>query len=298
VDGVLVVDKPEGPTSHDVVARTRRALGVRAIGHTGTLDPMATGVLVLVIGRATRLAQFLSGHRKTYEAVVRLGLTTDTWDRTGAPSAGSPAPLPGDAADGLAPALAGFVGVGPQLPPPYSAKKVDGVRAHVLARRGREVTVAPAIVELHEARVTGIDGPLVRLTLVTSAGYYVRSLVQELGQALGCGACLEALRRTASGEFRVAEAVLLGDVERDPGAAAARVVPMERLLPDLPAVVLDEEGVRRACHGNDVELTGVTVQAAGGRNEAVRLLAPDGSLVAIGRPTGRSGVLHPAVVLK
>jgi tRNA pseudouridine55 synthase len=298
VDGVLVVDKPEGPTSHEVVARARRALGIRSIGHTGTLDPMATGVLVLVVGRATRLARFLSGHRKTYEAVVRLGLATDTWDRTGTPVPGSPAPVPGNAADLLAPALARFVGVGPQLPPPYSAKKVDGVRAHVLARRGREVAVAPAIVELHEARVTGIDGSLVWLTLVTSAGYYVRSLVQELGQELGCGACLEALRRTASGEFGLAEAVALAEVERVPDAAAARVVPMERLLTDLPGVVLDEAGARRAGHGNEIEVAGPTVQAAGGRIEAVRLLAPDGSLLAIARTTLRPGVLHPAVVLK
>jgi tRNA pseudouridine55 synthase len=292
VDGVLVVDKPEGPTSHDVVARARRALGIRSIGHTGTLDPMATGVLVLVVGRATRLAQFLASHRKAYDAVIRLGLVTDTWDRTGTPLPAAAAPLPSPV--DIECALAGFLGTGPQLPPPYSAKKVDGVRAHVLARRGRPVDVEPAIVGLFEARVSGIDLPLVRLTLLTSAGYYVRSLVHELGRRLGCGACLEGLRRTASGEFDLAQAVPLAELERDPAAASSRFVPMNAVLPELPAVVLDEEDARRAGHGNEIDV-GV---AFSGRPEAVRLMARDGSLLAIARPSGRPGVLHPAVVLK
>jgi tRNA pseudouridine55 synthase len=280
VDGVLVLDKPEGPTSHDVVARARRALRVRAIGHTGTLDPMATGVLVLVVGRATRLAQFLSGHRKAYDAVLRLGLVPAPWDRPGPGVGGRGAPLPALAQ--VERALESFVGVQLQTPPPYSAKKVDGVRAHVLARRGSVVAVEPARVELHRARVTGADFPLVSLTIETSAGYYVRSLVHELGQVLGCGACLEALRRTSSGEFGLAQAL----------------VPMGRLLPELPAVVLDEAAARRAEHGNEILTPAGDAQAPASDAAAVRLLAPDGSLLAIARPTGRPGVLHPAVVLK
>jgi tRNA pseudouridine55 synthase len=295
VDGVLVVDKPEGPTSHDVVARARRALRTRAIGHTGTLDPMATGVLVLVVGRATRLVQFLAAQRKTYDAVVRLGVVTDTWDRTGTrvPGPGGPLPSPAD----VARALEAFVGRAPQSPPPYSAKKVAGVRAHMLARRGDVVDLPPAVVELHSAGLTGLDLPLVRLAVVTSGGYYVRSLAQELGRALGCGACLEALRRTASGEFLVAGAVDLEALESDPAAAASHLVPVENLLPELPAVILDEAGVERAGHGNDIQAPGSDgdgPQAAG----AVRLVAPDGRLVAVARPTDRPGVLHPAVVLK
>jgi tRNA pseudouridine55 synthase len=295
VDGVLVVDKPEGPTSHDVVARARRALGVRAVGHTGTLDPMATGVLVLVVGRATRLAQFLSGHRKTYEAVLRLGLVTDTWDRTG-----TPLPAPGGglpSLEHLAQVLEGFLGVHLQLPPPYSAKKVEGVRAHVLARRGGVVTIEPASVELHDARLTDADLPLVRLTLHTSAGYYVRALAREIGLALGCGACLENLRRTAIGEFGLAQAVGLDELEQDPHAAA-RLVPIDALLPDLPSVILDETDARRAAHGNEITIPAGdagTLDAAAG---AVRLVTPDGLLLGIARPTGRPGVLHPAVVLR
>jgi tRNA pseudouridine55 synthase len=291
VDGLLVVDKPEGPTSHDVVGRVRRALGTRAIGHTGTLDPMATGVLVLLVGRATRLARFLASHRKTYEAVVRLGVVTDTWDRTGTP-VGTPArslPAPAD----IERALAAFIGLAPQLPPPYSAKKVDGVRAHVLARRGGAVAVEPSVVELHEARVTATAVPLVHLSLVTSAGYYVRALAHELGRSLGCGACLEALRRTASGAFERSGAVGLAAIERDPGAASRRMVPMAGLLPELPAVTLDEAAAARAAHGNEV-----FVGEWDGQAPAVRLFAPGGELLAVARAGTRPGFLHPAVVLK
>ena len=296
MDGVLVVDKPEGPTSHDVVTWCRRRLGVRAVGHAGTLDPMATGVLVLVLGRATRLAQFLSGQAKTYDATIRLGLSTDTFDRTGQPTAGPwSGPWPDAAA--IAECLGRFVGARPQVPPPYSAKKVEGERAHRLARRGAPVRVEAAMVELHACDLVEAAPPLVRLVLRTSAGFYVRSLAHELGQALGCGACLDRLRRTASGAFTLADAAALDALDRDPERAAGSLVPLERLLPDLPAVRLGEDEARRAAHGNDVNVgTG-----AGGRADddaaAVRLLGPDGRLLAIARPTGRPGILHPAVVL-
>jgi tRNA pseudouridine55 synthase len=294
MDGVLVVDKPEGPTSHDVVARCRRALRTPAIGHLGTLDPLATGVLVLVVGRATRLAQFLAGQLKSYDATVRLGVTTDTWDRTGtvlATSESSAAPAPG----AVAAALAGFLGRQSQMPPPFSAKKIEGVRAHALARRGKAVAVRPAMVELLECDLAAMDYPLGRLRLRSSAGYYVRSLVHDLGQTLGCGACLEALRRTASGPFTLADALPLAAVEEDPAGAQARFVPMERLLPDLPAIRLDAEEARRAGHGNEIEVPGAL---GGGGAPAVRLFAPDGSLLGVARPSERVGFLHPAVVLK
>ncbi len=297
MDGVLVLDKPDGPTSHDVVARCRRALRTRAIGHAGTLDPMATGVLVLVIGRATRLAQFLSGQPKSYEATFRLGLTTDTWDRTGTALATcEPSDVPGEAA--VAAALAGFIGRHPQVPPSYSAKKVEGVRAHVLARRGEAVAVEPAMVELLDCDLLAMESPLCRIRLRSSAGYYVRSLVNDLGRALGCGACLEELRRTASGGFSLADAVGLAAVEEDPAATEARILPLERLLPDLPAVRLDEETARRAGHGNEIQVPPGAGGSEAAGAAAVRLLAPDGSLLGVARPAGRPGFLHPAVVLK
>jgi tRNA pseudouridine55 synthase len=297
MDGVLVVDKPAGPTSHDVVARCRRALRTPAIGHLGTLDPLATGVLVLVVGRATRLAQFLSGQPKSYDATFRLGLTTDTWDRTGialTPPESSTRPEPA----AVAAALTGFLGRQPQMPPPFSAKMIEGVRAHELARRGKTVTVQPAMVELLECELLEMAYPLGRLRLRSSAGYYVRSLVHDLGLALGCGACLEELRRTASGSFTLADALPLAAVEQDPGGALARAVPMERLLPDLPAVRLDAEGARRAGHGNEIPVPAgfEWPDEAGGRT--VRLFAPDGSLLGVARPSARAGFLHPAVVLK
>lgn len=297
MDGVLVVDKPEGPTSHDIVAWCRRRLETRAVGHAGTLDPMATGVLVLVIGRATRLAQFLSGQPKAYDATIRLGLSTDTWDRTG--TAASPAyEGPWPAADTVARALSGLAGARPQLPPPFSAKKVEGERAHRLARSGKVVCIEPAVVDLHDCELVAFEPPLVRIRVRSSAGFYVRSLAQELGRDLGCGACLEALRRTASGVFTLADAADLTALESDPGVASARVIPLERLLLDLPAVRLDETGARRAGHGNEVTVpAGVSDPAFSGAT-AVRLFAPDGSLLAIARPGGRPGVLHPAVVLK
>lgn len=295
--GVLVVDKPEGPTSHDVVARCRRVLATREIGHAGTLDPMATGVLVLVIGRATRLARFLAGQAKTYDADLRLGKTTDTWDRTGTDLL-CPEPASWPDPEALAAALSRFMGPRLQTPPPYSAKRIQGVRAHVLARRGQPVAVEPAAVELHDCRIVEAAPRAVRLHLRCSAGYYVRSLVHDLGEALGCGACLEALRRTASGGFALEDAAGLAALEEDPVGAAHRVIPLERLLLDLPSIHLDEAEARRAGHGNEVAVP----EAGGGldlsRAPLVRLLAPDGTLLAVATPADRPGFLHPSVVLK
>jgi tRNA pseudouridine55 synthase len=297
MDGVLVVDKPEGPTSHDIVTWCRRCLATRAVGHAGTLDPMATGVLVLLIGRATRLAQFLSGQPKSYDATIRLGVSTDTWDRTGA-TVGPACEGPWPDAAAITACLSGLMGARLQGPPPYSAKKVDGERAHRLARSGKAFTVKPAMVELHDCEVVAVDVPLVRVRLRTSAGFYVRSLAQELGRGLGCGACLESLRRTASGAFTLAEATELLVMEEDPVAATSRLIPLERLLPDLPAIRLDEDAARRAGHGNEVTLPDGAADPALDLAPTVRLFDPDGRLLAIARRTERPGVLHPAVVLK
>lgn len=297
-DGVLVVDKPEGPSSHDVVARVRRALGVRQIGHTGTLDPLATGVLALVVGRATRLAQFLSSREKVYRARLRLGVTTDSWDRTGAVVGQAPPDLPLPDGDAVARHLEEFLGEHQQTPPPFSAKKIAGVRAYDLARRGREVTMTPVLVTLHAAAVEAVDGQFVDLRLSCSAGYYVRALAHELGRRLGCGACLEALRREASGYLTIDLAVPLQEVEEAPEAAVRRIEPLDRALPNLPSAVLTEAGLRRALHGNEVTPEHLVPGAGRSDAPAVRLLDDTGSLVAIARPTGRLGVLHPAVVLK
>ena len=297
VDGVLVVDKPSGPTSHDVVARVRRALQTRRIGHTGTLDPLASGVLPLVVGRATRLASLLSSDRKSYEAAVRLGCATDSYDAAERLAAGvAPPAAPDITRSQVEDALASFRGTFMQAPPPYSAKKIGGVAAHRLARRNQAVQPASVSVTVHELDLLDVSDGLVRLRVSASAGFYVRSLAHELGARLGCGGHLEALRRTAAGDFTIGEAVPLDVVEREQAAAAGRLIPLERMLPGIPAVRLSERGAIRVSHGNAVgpaELTGGPPAEAGSK---VRLFDGEGRLLAIAN-AAPDGLLRPAVVL-
>jgi len=299
VDGVLVVDKPEGPTSHDVVAVARRALGVRQVGHAGTLDPMATGVLVLMVGSATRLARFLSSQPKAYDATILLGVETDSGDRTGrvisraAPEASWPEP------GTVRVALGSLRGTFEQLPPAHSAKWVGGERAYTLARAGAEVPVRAVSVTLHDASIVAYEPPRLRLAIRCSAGFYVRALARDLGRMLGCGGALEALRRTESADFTLDEAVPLDLLVSEPGAARERLIAMDRLLPGFPAVRLTAAGERKARHGNDLsaaDLAGAAPPCP--RGGMVRLLAADGRLVGLARPAAPPAVLHPAVVLQ
>ncbi|MFB3852999.1 MAG: tRNA pseudouridine(55) synthase TruB [Vicinamibacterales bacterium] len=295
LDGVLVVDKPSGPTSHDVVARLRRTLGTSRIGHTGTLDPMATGVLPLVIGRATRLARFLSAGEKEYRAVIKLGCSTDTDDATGKPVAEAgarerPVSLPSPGA--VAEALRSFVGVQMQEPPAYSAKKVGGVRSYAIARRGVAVRPAAAKVGVARLDLLGMEGDFVFISLECSAGFYVRSLARDLGARLGVGAHLSALRRVRSGEFSEEEAVPLEALELEPGDAASRLRPIDRLLTHLPSLALTDEGLRMARSGQDVLAERLSDQLP-----FVRLTDGSGRLVAVAEPSRRPGFLHPCIVL-
>lgn len=284
-DGVLVIDKPAGPTSHDLVAAARRALGVGAVGHTGTLDPAATGVLALVVGRATRLAPYLGGD-KAYEARVRFGRSTDTYDATGKTVAESPL-RPTRAA--LERELDRFRGSFDQTPPPYSAKKIGGVAAYALARRDRPARPAAARVTVHALELASFDGEVAGLRLLVSAGFYVRSLAHDLGQALGAGAVLDTLRRTAAGPFSLADAVDAAQltVEARP-ALAGRLIGIDTLLPDVPAVPLSEGEAAFVRQGRDLPRSAPPL---------ARLVDQHGRLVAIGTPGARPGFLHPAVVL-
>ena len=307
-DGVLVIDKPTGPTSHDIVACVRRTLSLKKVGHLGTLDPLATGVLPLVVGRATRLASLLAGASKQYDAVIRLGLITDTYDITGTVVGGADAPRPDATSaeiDGLQPspetiahAAAGFVGSYPQRPPPFSAKKIDGVRAYDLARRRQPVEVTPAQVTVEALTVLSIDGPRVRCRVVCSSGFYIRSLAHDLGDALGCGGCLETLRRERHGPFNLQAAVPLAQIVEKSAWVATQFVPMGSLLPSIPAVVVSDQGARRAAHGNPLRVADM-VPAAGlplpnaGR---VRVLDERGRLLAVADRRG-DGTLHPKIVL-
>lgn len=312
LDGVMVIDKPAGPTSHDVVARARRALREKRIGHTGTLDPMATGVLPLVIGRATRLATFLSSSDKAYEAGVRLGSTTDTYDAAARLAAGG-APPPAPALDRaqVEAALAGFRGTFQQMPPPYSAKKVDGVPAYKLARKNQPTVLSPVSVTVRELTLLELEDGLVRLEVTSTAGFYVRSLAHDLGAVLGCGAHLESLRRTRAGAFRLDQAVQLGDLDLHPESAAVRLIPLCDLLPDLPAVRLNARGAERTGHGNSVSpedfgqmgsgpnWDGGGAQTGSGplrTGERVRLFDEAGALIAIAE-AGADGLLRPSIVL-
>jgi tRNA pseudouridine55 synthase len=306
MNGVLVVDKPAGPTSHDVVARVRRAIGISRIGHTGTLDPLATGVLALVVGRATRLAQFLSVDEKEYIAAIRLGHATATYDaeeRVVRDADGPPRLRPAsDAPDvpesRLRETLSEFVGTFSQVPPRFSAKKIGGTPAYLLARLQKEVEVKPVQVTAHALDLQHFSDGLATVRVVCSSGFYVRSLAHDVGQRLGCGAHLESLRRIRAGEFTVAEAAPLETIEGERIDALARLVPMADLLSSLPHVVVNERGARRAAHGNslaveDLRNAGrIAPEPAG----PIRVLDADGALLAIGE-SGGGGILHPVVVL-
>ena len=304
MDGLLVIDKPPGPTSHDVVARMRRVLGERRIGHTGTLDPAASGVLPLVLGRATRLARFLSAGDKRYEAVVRFGVATDTYDLEGTPI--------GTARNGLTPArdeieaaLAAFRGTFVQQPPPYSAKKIAGRRSYDIARSADSFDEAPALpapvsVTVKRLEITGIEDDDVTLDVECSAGFYVRSLAHDLGRLAGVGAHLAALRRTLSAGLTLDDSIPLEFAERSRDDALGAVVSIDSMLPWLQAVTLTDEGVLRAVHGRDIGHSGVAAGSPTAFAPAapVRLIDELGRLVAIAEPSGVPGVLHPAVVLR
>ncbi|HEX8558139.1 MAG TPA: tRNA pseudouridine(55) synthase TruB [Pyrinomonadaceae bacterium] len=311
MDGLLIVDKPEGWTSHDVVARARRVLRERRVGHTGTLDPFATGVLVLLVGRATRLAQFLAGAEKEYEATVRLGFSTDTGDLTGArrdaPGAGAGAP---DCAalsrERLEAALAPLRGEIEQTPPMYSAKKVGGKKLYELARQGREVERKAARVRVSEFEVAAGEGGSfispnadgtcdVRTRVVCSAGTYVRALAESVGENLGTGAHLAALRRTRAGGFGLEGAVTLEALERLAGEGGEFLVPLEAALPELPPAHLTAEDARRVRHGAAVSAAAHAAGLADGAH--VRLLDERGALLAVAAHDAAAGLLRPRVTL-
>jgi tRNA pseudouridine55 synthase len=276
------VDKPAGLTSHDVVARVRRALGTRAVGHTGTLDPFATGLLVVLVGRATRLARFVEAQPKTYLAEAVLGTRTDTDDRTGA-VVGPVVAHPAIGEAQVREALAGFAGAQRQRPPSYSAKHVAGERSYRLARRGEAVALPEVDVTVHAIELVACEPPRVAFRATVSPGTYLRALARDLGERLGVGAHLSALRREAIGPLRVEDAVPLDRVSPD------AVRPARTVLGHLPVVDLDERGRADVLHGRAV------ADAEGPRDGAEVALLAGGELIAVARRA--DGWLRPAVVL-
>ena len=291
-EGGLIVDKTPGLTSHDIVAIARRSLRQPRIGHAGTLDPMATGVLVLLLGRATRLAQFLAQDEKRYEAVVAFGQATSTYDAEGTPiGPRSDTRVERGALDA---AITRYRGPQMQTPPAVSAKKVGGHRAYDLVRAEKPVALAPAPVELHEAEIVEFDGHRATLHVTCSAGYYVRALARDLGEALGVGAHLHALRRTRSGLFGLERAVTVDALARGPAdALTPAVLSPADLLAHLPAVVATDEGCERLGHGRPLEPVHL-IGRFPGRGDA-RVVNQSGRLVAMAKVG--PGALHPVVVL-
>ena len=249
--GVLAVDKPAGPTSHDVVAIARRALGTRRVGHFGTLDPFASGLLVLGIGPATRLAPFCVEHPKTYHATVRLGARSDTDDSEGAIEEVAVPGIPDISA--IEKACAAWEGSVLQVPPAYSAKHVEGGRAYALARAGRAVTLEAVRVRIDSIRIERYAWPELEILVRCGPGTYLRALARDLGEQLATGGLCAALRRLASGPYRVEEALPWGGLT-DPLAARAAVKPSWTAVADLPAVALDDEESRAFSAGREVSV--------------------------------------------
>jgi tRNA pseudouridine55 synthase len=285
------VDKPAGPTSHDVVDRVRRALGVRRAGHTGTLDPFATGVLPVCLGRATRLAALLASGVKVYEAGARLGFGTSTDDATGRPL-GQPRPtfLTRDEVES---ACRRFVGEIEQLPPVFSAKRVAGRRLHEMARRGESVPRRPARVTIHALDVVEVSGDVVRLRVRCSAGTYVRALARDLGQALGVGGHLTTLRRTRSGDFGLERAASWQELAGGAQVVLNKIISINELLPELPCVRVSERGRDAVRHGRALEPS--WFEGEPGLAQPVRVLDEQGALLGLARVS--ESRLHPYLVL-
>jgi tRNA pseudouridine55 synthase len=285
--GVLPVDKPEGPTSHDVVGAARRALGTRRIGHTGTLDPFASGLLLLCVGPATRLAEYITPLPKTYRAVMRLGEATETDDIQGQVISTSDGWREVTEND-LRAALAAQAGLIQQLPPTYSAKKVGGQRMYAAARRGEEVRRTPVAVHVYRLELLDVKLPDVELEVECGAGTYIRAIARDIGDALGVGGHLRRLRRTKSGGFDVAAAVPFGELADASRVRAALVAPADA-VGHLPARTVTADERAALAHGRSLEPG--EVEAGAG---PVRLVAEDGSLLAIAEPA--SGRLQPRKV--
>jgi tRNA pseudouridine55 synthase len=306
MDGVLVIDKPSGLTSHDVVARARHILHERRIGHTGTLDPFATGVLVVLLGKATRLAQFLGSADKEYEAIIRLGYSTDTGDRTGNPIPGPAGDKPASwTEEEIETALKSFRGEIDQVPPMYSAKKVEGRKLYELARRGESVERQPIHVCIHEFASIRPDGQLIKDNLdgtfdfharvLCSSGTYVRTLAEDFGKRLYAGAHLAELRRTRVGDFSIDQAITLEQLKIHFGeeSLGTVVLPPGAALSRMPFVHLNAEDVKRTNHGREVNVE----EADWADGEDVRMCDANDELIAIGHYDARAKSLHPRVVL-
>ncbi|HEX5234748.1 MAG TPA: tRNA pseudouridine(55) synthase TruB [Silvibacterium sp.] len=290
MNGLLILDKPAGMTSHDVVARVRRATGESSIGHLGTLDPMATGVLPLLLGKFTRLAQFYGAQEKAYHGTIRFGFATDTYDAEGAPVS---EPVRTELTlDAVRAPAARFSGEIEQMPPPVSAKKIGGKPAYKIARAGGAPELKKVRIAIMNFSIESLNGDVAAFAMRVSAGGYVRAVAHEMGQALGCGAHLASLRRVASGLFTLESALPLNEVEAlgRAGELAERLPHPRTLLPDIPAVTADEQTVGRLRNGMQVNLPEFSAAAL------VKVFRSQRELIAISRRVAGT-LFQPTVVL-
>jgi tRNA pseudouridine55 synthase len=293
VDGILVIDKPAGLTSHDVVNRVRRILKTKRVGHTGTLDPFATGVMVVLVGKATRLAQFVDKDDKEYEALVRFGFETDTGDRTGSPKSQVSSPK-SISVNEIKKAITHFRGELEQVPPMYSAKKVDGKKLYDLARQGIEIERKAVSVNIKHLEILDeeIVDSLIRIRVLCSAGTYIRTLAEDIARAAGSAAHLEELQRTASGKFTINEAVGLNELE-DHDNPTTFLLPIRTAVESLPKFVLIADRIIKTKNG-------MSTRDLSGRfsdGEIVQMIDETGELIAIGHFVESEKVVQPKVVL-
>ena len=289
MNGLLVVDKPSGVTSHDVVAIVRRATGEKSIGHLGTLDPMATGVLPLLLGKYTRLAQFFGQADKHYTGQIRFGFATDSFDADGV-AVTDARPLT-QSFEVLRALARRFHGEMDQLPPIFSAKKINGVAAHKLARAGAEVAVKPARITIHSFELTSLEGDTAAFTMSVSAGGYVRSVAHELGQLAGCGAHLSSLRRTQAGAFTLEQAITMEQLKSASVAELEALLPHPRtLLPEMPSVTVDDQLAGRLRNGMQVNLPDFS------HAPLIKVFTAPTELLAIGRRVAGT-LMQPIVVI-
>jgi tRNA pseudouridine55 synthase len=288
VNGLLVVDKPNGMTSHDVVSRVRRLTGEQSVGHLGTLDPMATGVLPLLLGKYTRLAQFFSTADKTYTGTIRFGFATDTYDAEGVPQ--EPVAEPSLTLEQVRLAAEPFRGEIEQMPPAFSAKKISGKPAYKLAREGKPVELKPKLIHIHELSIEDLTGDTASFKIKVSAGGYVRSVAHELGQVLGCGAHLSSLRRTQAGVFTLDQAYTLEALTNFGPNIDQSLLHPRTLLPEMPCVSADAMALGKLRNGGQTNLA--EFSDAG----IVKVFAGQKELVAVARRVAGT-LFQPLMVL-
>lgn len=304
-DGILLVHKPLHLTSHDVVDSIRELLKTKKVGHFGTLDPLATGLLLIAVGKATRLFPFFSKHDKTYRGRIRLGFSTDTFDTEGKPMSSESKSYPDQIK--LEQAMRSFLGKIDQIPPPYSAKKHRGRPMYAYARQNKQIKTQPIRVVIHSFQLLAYEPPHIDVDVHCSSGTYIRSLAHDLGQALGCGAHLARLERTAIGSFSIDKSYRLEDLKTlvQKNNYEAFLIPLESLLPEMSKIILKESGQILAQNGNMIFAENIQKAVppdkfssyAQSEDQTYRLFSPEGSLIAFARKDPDGNGLHPFLVI-